>query len=213
MPNSNDLIREDDLDEEPFILCVDLDGVVADYEAAFAVAVAARKNVDASSIGPQTCWNFAECPNWPIDSQEEFMELHQRAVVERSMFLTMPEIDGASETLWELSNAGVHIRVVTHRLVHHWSHDRVVSDTVRWLQFPRPDGRPRIPYRDLCFVNRKFDVGGDLYVDDAPHNVEALRARGIDTVVMDAGYNRHLDGPRAHTWADVAAIVAERTAM
>ena len=104
----------------------------------------------------------------------------------------------------------VHIRIVTHRLVHNWAHDLVVADTVRWLQMPRQDGRPRVPYRDICFVGQKADVNGDLYIDDAPHNIANLRAAGLNAMVMTTGYNTHVDGLRANSWDDVYAYVAER---
>jgi 5'(3')-deoxyribonucleotidase len=64
-----------------------------------------------------------------------------------------------------------------------------------------------VPYRDICFIGAKRDVGGDAYIDDAPHNVIALREAGYDVIVMDAGYNRELDGPRACNWDDVERIV------
>jgi 5'-nucleotidase len=187
-----------------FTLCVDLDAVVGDYEKALSQVVAGVKGVPVESIGPQTSWDFATCPNWPIESTEEFLDLHKIGVSKWSMFLTMPEVEGASDTLWALNDEfDVHIRIVTHRLVHNWAHDLVVADTVRWLQMPRPDGRPRVPYRDICFVGKKADVGGDLYIDDAPHNIENLRAAGLNAMVMTTGYNTHVDGLRAYSWQDV----------
>ena len=53
----------------------------------------------------------------------------------------------------------------------------------------------------------KREVGGDAYVDDAPHNVESLRKAGYDCIVMDAAYNRDIDGARAMNWDDVEKIV------
>jgi 5'-nucleotidase len=189
-----------------FVLCVDLDGVVADYETAFRSVVAAELGVDEASIPAQVSWDYTEC-GWGIRDRDHFLELHATAVARHAMFLTMPEIRGASDTLWRLSDRGVHIRVVTHRLVHHWNHDTVVADTVRWLQRPRSDGRPRIPYRDVCFIADKADVGGDLYIDDAPHNIAALRDAGTDAVVFTAGYNTFVDGPRAGDWDDIETLV------
>lgn len=195
----------------PFVLCVDLDAVVGDYEAALSKVVSGVKGIPIEEIGPQTSWDFANCDNWPISSTEEFLELHKIGVSKWSMFLTMPEIEGASDTLWALNDElDVHIRVVTHRLVHNWAHDLVVADTVRWLQIPRTDGRPRVPYRDICFVGKKAEVGGDLYVDDAPHNIAALREAGRNAMVMTTGYNTHVDGLRADNWEDVYNYVKAR---
>lgn len=117
------------------------------------------------------------------------------------MFRDMPMIDGCAEALWRLSDAGVWIRIITHRLVVHWGHQVAVGDTVAWLD------EHSIPYRDLCFLGRKPEVEADLYIDDAPHNVEALRAAGNHVVVFDQPYNATVAGPRADRWADVEDLV------
>lgn len=188
----------------PFILCIDLDAVCADYETAFKRVVAEVQGVDARSIGPLVEWDFISDPTWPIHSRQEFLDLYRFAVEERKMLRYMPEMPGCSDALWALNDElDVHIRVVTHRLVHNWGHDLAVADTVRWLQAPRSDGRPRIPYRDLCFLGEKADIDGDLFIDDAPHNVAAIREAGIPTMVFTAGYNKDMEGPRADNWDDV----------
>lgn len=187
----------------PFVLSVDLDGVVANYEQAFAASVGKQLGCNPEDIGPQTCWEFADCPNWPIESVDQFRTLHEEAVAER-MFLTMHEIDGASDALWALNDElDVHIRVVTHRFVGHGNHQQVAADTVMWLDSLRPDGRHRVPYRDLCFLGDKAQLDTNLAVDDAPHNIEAIRREGLDAIVFDTHYNRHLPGPRAHNWTDI----------
>ncbi|MBM3662105.1 MAG: hypothetical protein FJW94_04315 [Actinobacteria bacterium] len=181
----------------PFVLGVDLDGVCADYTAAFRAAVARHREVDPSSLTDDVTWDFAE---WGLD-RTSFLEHHRRAVVEDHLFATMPPIDGVSDTLWRLSDAGVWIRIITHRLVSNWNHATAVADTVGWLD------TNRVPYRDICFLGAKPQVGADLYVEDAPHNVEALRASAARVLVFDQPYNRSLGGLRARTWAEVEDVV------
>jgi len=82
-----------------------------------------------------------------------------------------------------------------------WS--AAAGDTVEWLD------RARIPYRDLCFVGAKRDVGADAYIDDGPHNIENLRAAGRTAIVFEQPYNRHLGGLRAKNWNQVEEIVYE----
>ena len=67
-----------------------------------------------------------------------------------------------------------------------------VSDTVEWLD------DHKIPYRDICFLGDKPEVGADCYIDDAPHNVHALRAGGSDVIVFDQPYNRDLEAPQGY---------------
>ena len=186
-----------------FVLGVDLDGVCADYTEAFAQVVAAERGVPIDSLTREVSWDFAE---WDLD-REEFLRLHRLGVQERHMFATMSALDGVADALWRLSDAGVWIRIITHRLVTNWGHARIVSDTVEWLD------TNRIPYRDLCFLGAKPEAQADAYVEDAPHNVAALRAGGNTVVVFDQPYNRELDGPRAASWAEAEAVIAELVAV
>ncbi len=185
-----------------FVLGVDLDGVCADYTSAFRRIVAMERNVDADSLTTEVSWDFAE---WGLD-RDSFLELHKTSVQDHRMFKNMSALDGVSDALWRLSDAGVWIRIVTHRLVTNWGHALIVSDTVDWLD------AKSIPYRDICFLGRKPEIEADAYVEDAPHNVEALRARGNTVIVFDQPYNRDLDGLRASDWVEVEAIVSELAA-
>lgn len=180
-----------------FVLGVDLDGVCGDHTAAFRSVVAAERGMDPSELPEQTSWNYHE---WGLDD-DEFELLHRRAVLEHRIFRTMPVIEGCAAALWRLSDAGVWIRLITHRLYANWGHAVAAADTVAWL-----DGAG-IPYRDLCFLGQKPQVEADAYVDDAPHNVEALREAGATVIVYDQPYNRHVSGPRARSWDQVEELV------
>lgn len=183
-----------------FVLGVDLDGVVADYETAMRQAMVDMTGKPAEAFGPLTAWNMAAV-GWGFSDHDEFLVAHRRAVQELHLFETMPAIAGASETLWRLSDAGIWIRIITHRLVVNFAHAAAVADTVTWLD------KERIPYRDICFIGDKPQVGADLYIDDAPHNIDALRDGGSQVLIFDQLYNRHLDGDRVADWAAVEEAV------
>lgn len=53
----------------------------------------------------------------------------------------------------------------------------------------------------------KAAVGADLYIEDAPENIEQLRTDGHPTIVFSNSTNLHLDGPRAASWKDVESLV------
>jgi 5'(3')-deoxyribonucleotidase len=182
-----------------FVLGVDLDGVCGDHRAAFAEVVAKELSIDPASLPPQRSWDFAE---WGLDAAE-FERLHREAVLTHRMFRSMPVVEGCAEALWRLSDAGVWIRLITHRLYVNWGHATAVADTVEWLDV---NG---IPYRDLCFLGQKPHVEADAYVDDAPHNVAALRATGANVIVFAQPYNTELDPPRAATWTEVERLVLD----
>lgn len=189
-----------------FVLGVDLDGVVADYEGAFRQFIAKKRGVDPSSLPQLNSWSFTE--NGWFNHDGEYMDAHREAVNE-GMFASMDSLPDASAALWALSDAGVRIRVITHRLIVNFNFAQTVSDTVTFLD------RHKIPYRDLCFVRDKADVGCDLLIDDAPHNIEALRAAHGPAVAMtfNQSYNVNIPGLRAHSWAEVVDEVARRTGL
>ncbi len=186
----------------PFVFGVDLDGVVADYTAGFRAVVASELGRDLDSLPLQRSWDFDE---WGLDAAE-FERLHQLAVTELRLLADLPMIDGAADALWRLSDAGVWIRVVTHRLYVNWGHAAAVADTVTWLD------AHHIPYRDICFLGAKPEVEADCYIDDAPHNITGLRREGNAVIVFDQPYNREFEGPRASTWDEVERIVMELVA-
>jgi 5'(3')-deoxyribonucleotidase len=183
-----------------FILGVDLDGVCGDYTAALRDVVAERTGADRASLPLERSWDFRE---WGL-SVAQFEELHQAAVLEHRIFRTMPAMPGVAETLWRLSDAGVWIRIITHRLYVNWGHATAVADTVDWLD------ATGIPYRDLCFLGAKPQVEADCYVEDAPHNVVALRATGAHVIVYEQPYNHGVEGPRAVDWSEVENLVGAR---
>jgi 5'(3')-deoxyribonucleotidase len=177
--------------------------VCGDYTSAFRAVVAHERGVRPEALPDNRGWDFAE---WGLDDLGGFDAVHRRAVLEHRMFRVMPVMPGAAEALWRLSDAGVWIRIITHRLYVNWGHAVAVSDTVEWL-----DGNA-IPYRDICFLGRKPEVEADCYVDDSPAVIAALRDEGNTVVVFDAPYNTHLDEPRASTWDEVESLVASLVA-
>ncbi|MEM7337778.1 MAG: hypothetical protein AAF467_03960 [Actinomycetota bacterium] len=185
-----------------FVFGVDLDGVCADYTAGFRAVVAADRGIAPEDLPIERSWGFDE---WGLDAAE-FQRLHRRAVAEERMLRHLPVIEGCADALWRLSDAGIWIRIITHRLYVNWGHAAVVSDTVEWLD------EARIPYRDLCFLGDKPEVGADVYVDDAPHNVAALRSAGNDVIAFEQPYNEGMEGPRARDWSEVEALVMEMAA-
>lgn len=185
-----------------FVLGVDLDGVCADHTVAFRAIVADELGVDPESLPLQRSWGFNE---WGL-GDGDFERLHRIAVLQRRMFRDMPVVSGAPEALWRLSDAGIWIRIITHRLYVNWGHAIAIADTAEWLD------RQRLPYRDICFLGAKPEVEADLYIDDAPHNIEALRAHGNEVIAFAQPYNEGVAGPRASSWAEVEELVMEAAA-
>lgn len=185
--------------DRPFVLGVDLDGTCADFYAGLRPIAAEWLGVPVESLTTEVSWNL---PEWGVPpAPGGYRKLHQFAVTQRDLFRVLKPMPGAPQVLRRLSENGVRIRIITHRLYIKNFHRIAVQQTIDWL-----DGHD-IPYWDLCFMAEKSAVGADLYIEDSPTNIEQLRGEGHPTVVFDNSTNRHLAGPRAATWAQVFELV------
>lgn len=64
-----------------------------------------------------------------------------------------------------------------------------------------------IPYWDLCFMKDKAAVGADLYIEDSPANIQALRAARCEVICFGNSTNRDVTPPRVTSWAQVEELV------
>jgi 5'(3')-deoxyribonucleotidase len=188
------------VDESSFILGVDLDGVVGDFYGAMRSIAAEWLSRPLEALTPDVSYGLEE---WGIEEYGGYDRLHRFAVTQRNLFRDMPPIKDAPAVLRKLSNKGIRIRIITHRLFLKYSHKTSVTQTVEWLD------NWDIPYWDICFMADKVAVGAHVYVDDAPSNIRLLRSQGCKTIVFSNSTNRDLPGPRADTWQDVERLVME----
>lgn len=187
------------MSSRPFVFGVDLDGTCADFYGGLRPIAAEWLGVPVERLPETVSWDL---PEWGIDKAPGGYErLHRFAVTQRELFRTLQPVRGAPQALRRLSQEGVRIRIITHRLFIKYFHQVAVQQTIAWLD------HHDIPYWDLCFMKDKGAVGADLYVEDSPENIQKLRAEGNPTIVFSNSTNRHLPGPRAETWEQVAELV------
>jgi 5'(3')-deoxyribonucleotidase len=183
---------------QSFVLGVDLDGVVANFYAGLRPIAAEWLGVPEDSLTAAPSYGFTE---WNLGKAGSYEDLHRFAVTQRNLFRRLEPMPGAPAVLRHLSQAGVRIRIITHRLYIHYFHQEAVKQTVEWLD------HHGIPYWDLCFMKDKAAVGADLYLEDSPDNIAALRADGHPTIAFSNSTNLTLPGPRADSWNDVKTLV------
>lgn len=188
------------------IIGVDLDNVTAKYTEGLRAAIAKQQDVtdfEAHNLlyGTPVDYYMSNWPNFP----DAFYGHHTKAV-DDDLYQNLEVMEGASETLWRLSDEGHHLRIITSRFVGHHRHSKVVADTGVWLD------KTNIPYRDIMFVASKADIYADIYIDDSPTNVTNLRGVGRDVIVYDQEYNKDFDGLRAYNWDDVYRLIQEKDA-
>lgn len=186
-------------EESTFVLGVDLDGVCADFYAGLRIVAAEWLDVSLDQLPTEVSYGL---PEWKIDPKQ-YEDLHRFAVLHRDLFLKLEPVQGAPATLRRLSNLGIRIRLITHRLFVKYIHEVSIRQTVEWLD------HHDVRYWDLCFMADKGAVGADLYIEDTPANVLELRALGHPTIVFTNSTNRHIDSPRADNWTEVERLVRE----
>ncbi|MDR3356159.1 MAG: 5'-nucleotidase [Spirochaetaceae bacterium] len=186
------------MDETEFIFGVDLDGVVADFYGLMRETAAEWLDKPLESLTKDVSYGFNE---WGIDEFGGYERLHRFAVTQRNLFRNMKPIKNASAVLRKLSAHGIRIRIITHRLFLKYSHKTTITQTVDWLD------SHDIPYWDLCFMKDKGAVGAHVYIDDAPANIESLRASGCKCIVFSNSTNLGIHGPRADNWHDAENLV------
>jgi 5'(3')-deoxyribonucleotidase len=194
-------------EEELMIIGLDLDGTTGEYSQTlleFMAEQAGVEDVEQYKLDMGNPINYA-MDNW-FANREEFTKAHTSAV-DRGLYVKIPVYDKASEILWRLSDEGHDIHIVTSRYVGHSRNGRVTRDTAQWLD------DNNIPYRSLHFVKDKFLLKCDVFIDDSPENIAALRAKGREVIVYDAPYNKDVPGRRATNWDEVYAHITEIDAI
>lgn len=181
-----------------FVLGVDLDGVVADFYGGLRPIAAEWLGVGIEALTTEVSYGL---PEWNLETAGGYEDLHRFAVTQRDLFRRLQPIDGASPALRRLSAHHIRIRIITHRLFIKHAHQLAVDQTTEWLD------HHGIPYWDLCFMRDKAAVGANLYIEDAPINIEELRADGHPTIVFSNSTNPHVAPPRASSWLELEAMV------
>lgn len=119
-----------------------------------------------------------------------------------------PMIPGALEGMWELSDAGYWIRIITHRLAHTNDYDLAAKQTIEWLRLHG------FPYRSIAVIGAepKSNYLARALVDDGAHNIKAWLEAGLqNAIVFDQPWNHDLGDAyiRARGWKEVVPLIRE----
>ena len=185
------------MDEKRFVLGVDLDGVCADFYGGLRKVAAEWLDVPLHTLTTNVKYGL---PEWHLDKAGGYEALHRFAVTQRDLFRNLKPYPHAPVVLRRLSQSNIRIRIITHRLFIKYFHQEAARQTIEWLD------HYDIPYWDLCFVKDKKAVGADLYIEDAPTNVEDLRREGLMTIIFTNSTNRKMTGLRADSWLEVEKL-------
>src|SRR5436190_4434778 len=100
LPSASRILYPLHMTARSFVFGVDLDGVVADFYGGLRPIAAEWLGVDLDSLPQRVSWGLAE---WGVDEAPGGYErLHRFAVTQRELFLRMPPMPGAPQTLRRL---------------------------------------------------------------------------------------------------------------
>ncbi len=148
-------------------LGIDLDGVVADFLSGWME----RYNEDfGADLKPEmvTGWN-AFVPLTHFETSAEFWAW-ARGGEGPGIFRYLPTYPGAIETLRHLSR---NHRIVIITTKPRWAN----AETFAWI------ADNEIPTREVHITGRKWEVECDVYLDDGPHNLDALVVERSDRTI------------------------------
>lgn len=181
-------------------LGIDLDGVVADFNAGW---IELHRGEFGSDLNPAmvTTWDGLHELGGFAD-MSAFWRWARGNADRPSIFRHLDVYPDALETLHELDRAGHDIVIVTTKPV--WAR----SDTLRWL------ADHDIPTNEVHMILDKYRVACDVFLDDSPHVVPSLVRHRPDSLVCRfvRPWNEPVEGAvDVRSWSEFAELVAERS--
>ena len=175
---------------------IDLDGVTYSFMGALRHYLDSI-NIDISDKPSDvSSWSFHE--EWGMTADEWLAHCHN-GVDAGVIFLHGGPMDGALEAMLALKEQGHTLHIVTHRTFG----TKSVQNTMEWLQ------REGVPYDSLTFAGDKTIVATDFFIEDNLDNHQALLAAGVQSYLVDRGYNQGDTVNRIAGWADFLQAVTK----
>ncbi len=165
----------------PMRLGIDLDGVIANFNDGWIERYNREfgTTIDPASV---TFWDGIHTLTH-FDDMDEFW-VWSVDLDGASLFRHLTPYPGSIEALRTLADAGHQIVILSHKP------DFAIWDTYAWL------AEHQVPTREVHLIESKWDIGCDLYLDDADHNLKAYRLHRPDRIICRyvQPWNNPVDG-------------------
>ena len=160
---------------------VDLDGVVANFTKGWTKYYEEEFGKKILEDDIQS-WGLSE----PLTHFKEDLDFWKWAkdINGSSIFRNLEVYENSVETLNELSKSGHDIVIISSKPW--WS----IHDTLMWL------GENKIPTKEIHFIEDKWTIDCEVYIDDAPYQLENYKENTVDKKIIRLvrSYNKPLDG-------------------
>ncbi len=167
-------------------LGIDLDGVICNWTKRAIQMLNARFELDLDECGESPHWDWIE----ENITKKQWAWLWT-AGVERGMFATLELLPGAFSALQRLTRDH-RVFLITNRP------QASRRDTIYWVSKFLP-----FNFQGIVTTKEKWEIECDVYLDDKPENVQALRAHRFTSyqVLFRRQYNEYFDwNPIVNNW-------------
>ncbi len=174
---------------------VDLDGVVADFTQGWTSQY--KKDFDKEILEKDiTDWGLSK-PLTHFEEENDFWNWAKN-INGSSIFRNLRTYDNAVEVLIGLSLAGHEIVILSSKPW--WS----IHDTLIWL------GENKIPSKEIHFIEDKWSINCDVYIDDAPHQLENFVKHVPEKLILRfvRPYNSPVSGTKdLNDWLELSSLL------
>lgn len=174
------------MSKKPF--AIDIDGVLRDFVGSLLVQYA--KDFPYHEVDHINEWDLHKF--FPIGKSIYDYAFNVKA---KEIFENAPMFPGAREFIDDLRVRGHHVCLLTQQPRGKEIH------TLNWLY------ESGIPYDSIAFSAEKGLFDFELILDDAEHNLRAVRAAGKRAICFDRPYNQNWDGERVKTYQEFLELV------
>ena len=174
---------------------VDLDGVVANFTKGWTKYYEEEFGKKILEDDIQS-WGLSE----PLTHFKEDLDFWKWAkdINGSSIFRNLEVYENSVETLNELSKSGHDIVIISSKPW--WS----IHDTLMWL------GENKIPTKEIHFIEDKWTIDCEVYIDDAPYQLENYKKNTVDKKIIRfvRSYTKPLDGVfDIHNWKELIPLL------
>lgn len=175
------------------IIKLDVDGILRNFDDSFRRVYLKAYPEHADLIKPITEWSFEKA--YPIgDKVKEFM--YDEYLWE--IFYDADAYDGAKKFFDDLKQIGK-VHIVTYQPV------RKEIPTLKWLALYD------FQYDAISFIHDKTQIDGDVFIDDAIHNLEAEARSGKSIpIAINRSWNTAWNGWKFDTFDEIVDFVKDQ---
>ena len=176
-----------------FLIGVDVDGVVADLVGGLLDIIHQRSG---QRILPEQITGF----EFQKSMDEQLWLLAQEILIEPGFAKSLKPYPHAVDGITQLRNLG-RVVFVTSPFVKNptWAYERGC-----WLRH-----HTDADWKDIVHIDDKSVFGGDVLIDDAPHQLKAWVNTGRPAIRVVRPWNNNADGIAANSWDEIVARTRE----